>query len=287
MELERRVPCNYCREKHLKCNLDETPCAHCSKLGKDCIRARKRIRFSKNKRLDASLGFSEHQTWVQTRNADRLSFVDATPQSARREVSIPQRRETEVETSGNDTADSSDLSGAYENNSVDTDRGEEINDETVNSISVQEISMQPPNYESSTTYHLRSSQIDDNDNSGHITAPPLDAPSFSPFSPGAQSESAAHLQRVTSIDWRSDGHAFTSPSALTPGALPIRNVAASPLDTALQSRAPSTALRGLPDGFSEDAYLQLQEACLMRHFAESLAPWVSWVLNTVHLPYLV
>lgn len=279
METERQVPCNYCRDKHLKCNLDETPCTHCSKLGQECIRARKRIRFSKNKRLDASLGFSEHQTWVQTKNANRLAFVDATPHIARRETSVAQIDEPAAAPTESDTADSNDVSGLYDNNEVNTDQSDLSNDVIVDDdVPVQSTSRQPPSYESLVGQGSRLIHRNENAHLESITTPVLSAPSFSSFSPSAQSDSAANLRRVASLEWRSDGHTFMSPNSLTPNTLPIRNFATSPLDTALQNRVPSTALRGLPNGFTEDAYLQLREACLMRHFVEVLAPWVSCAL---------
>lgn len=41
-----------------------------------------------------------------------------------------------------------------------------------------------------------------------------------------------------------------------------------------RSRMTKTPLYGLPTSNSDNSYLSLEEACLIRHFAEKLAPWV-------------
>ena len=97
----------------------------------------------------------------------------------------------------------------------------------------------------------------------HFTSPEVTPllQSTNIVSPHAYSESA--------INTRPYGHMFSpesshhAPSMSTSGA----TVGTTPLATSL----PADPLHGLPEGCTEDAYLRLQEACLMRHFAEDLA----------------
>lgn len=46
-----------------------------------------------------------------------------------------------------------------------------------------------------------------------------------------------------------------------------------------RDRYPVGPLKGLPDGFSHSASADLEEACLIRHFTENLAPWVRFCLS--------
>ncbi|KAI9930791.1 hypothetical protein MW887_011549 [Aspergillus wentii] len=54
---------------------------------------------------------------------------------------------------------------------------------------------------------------------------------------------------------------------------PSSNIAPLVDDRQTRSKYPLGPLHGLSDSYTDDAYLSLEEACLIRHFAENLAPW--------------
>lgn len=278
MDKKRLVPCNYCREKHLKCT-DAIPCTHCSKLQKDCVRAKKRYRFSKTKRLDASLGFADDQTWVKTKNADNLSFIDVTPQRTRNRRAAGREREM-ADISHSEQTESNDASGA--DNDHEEDEDEDMDDVGIDyavpvpeSEPTQNLTIAPPSYESLARQTSRTNNANDHVEQTVVLTPALSAPSLSSLSPTAHAGNALALTRLPSHEWRQDVPVFASPHSRASHTVPVHHFATSPLDTALQNRVPSTALRGLPEGFTDEAYLQLREACLMRHFVENLSPWVS------------
>ena len=278
METQKLVPCNHCRKKHLKCN-NKNPCTQCSKSKNDCVRVTKRYRFSKTKRLDASLGFSDDQTWIKTRNAKSLSFIDVGPQAAKGRKLVRQSREWEhdddARTTQHDHRHSERATGSG-------DGGEWGEDNCMTEKGVLSSVREPskggailcPNYEDLARHMSQNGKITT------PTKPPASPPrelstrSFSALPQTPYSNNALNLMRFPSHGWQQEVSSFNSPHTHVAYILPVDHYLTSPIDTALRSHAPSTALRGLPEGLTDDAYLQLQEACLMRHYVEALSPGV-------------
>lgn len=277
MEKQKSISCNYCRQKHLKCNA-KTPCEHCKRNSQECIRVAKRYRFSKTKRSDARREFSDDQTWVATRNSDNLSFIDVMPQQPRTKKRSVCQQEDSTETSGDDIVESSRafIQGRDDDTWKDVDAIiEDNNDDKGLSTENESSTTAPP---SLPRPEQQCPQLSYNNSPAQLQHPSIhraNAQNFSTLSPAARSDSALQPTRLHSNQWRADSQLFVSPQAEAPASALFRRCATSPLDTALQSRVASTALRGLPDGITEDSFLQIQEACLMRHFVQNLAPWVS------------
>lgn len=264
----------------MKCN-NANPCTHCSRLQKDCVRAKKRYRFSKPKRLDASLGFSDDQTWVVTRNSGSLSFVDIDPQTAqgRKRARQSQAREPDVDVDAdrppNDHDEGCEATNAGNGNGMEEGNGMADADiEYSTPEPIQSTFIPPPSYESlarpASQTGNTSAPVEP-----HISlTPTLSAPSYSALSPNAQSDNTHSFMQAPSQGWRQQALSVPSPYWHGTHAMPVHHYAISPLDAVLQNSAPSTALRGLPEGFTDTSYLQLQEACLMRHYVEQLSPGV-------------
>lgn len=92
------------------------------------------------------------------------------------------------------------------------------------------------------------------------------------LSPSAQSDSMVMMQNTRS---RHEMHNFASPQSLNMGAYAVARTPATPGPSPQASVGQPDPLHGLPDSCNEDSYLRLQEACLLRHFVDNLAPWVS------------
>lgn len=73
--------------------------------------------------------------------------------------------------------------------------------------------------------------------------------------------------------WRNTPKEFASPIAIH------HSSHTSPVTAATNRSNQSTALSGVPETMTDHSYLGLQEACLLRHFIEELAPWV-WLTTT-------
>ncbi|KAH6612087.1 hypothetical protein C7974DRAFT_90983 [Boeremia exigua] len=74
----RSRPCEACRDRHLKCDVDETegPCDSCKSADMTCKKAQKRLKFRDAKKSKTVGSFSELQPWVRTEA--RLEFRDVT-----------------------------------------------------------------------------------------------------------------------------------------------------------------------------------------------------------------
>lgn len=55
---------------------------------------------------------------------------------------------------------------------------------------------------------------------------------------------------------------------------------------AQRERYPLGPLKGLPEGYTDNSYANLEEACLIRHFTENLAPWVCRAIPHPSLHFL-
>ncbi|KAL0932700.1 MFS monosaccharide transporter [Colletotrichum truncatum] len=62
---ERIVPCEKCREKHIKCD-GETPCSSCKKAEDRCVRVDKRFRFKRMVASKKKYSFNADQPWLHT-----------------------------------------------------------------------------------------------------------------------------------------------------------------------------------------------------------------------------
>lgn len=131
----------------------------------------------------------------------------------------------------------------------------------------------PPTYDSliEEDSHTTLVSMADNDNQTYTQST---MPAQSHVSPTARSDSAVHTNRPPPTPWRESSTSFRSPGCYSTGAISRPNDSVTPLSAALSLRVQSTALRGLPEGYSDEAYLELREACLFRHFVKNLAPWV-------------
>lgn len=284
METERLVPCNYCRQKHLKCDSAD-PCTHCSRLQKDCVRTKRRYRFSKPKRLDASLGFSDNQTWVMTRNSGNLSFIGIDPQTARgqKRTRQSQTQEPDVEAEAEADRSPNDHNGSHE--AISTRGMDEGNGTADAEVEVsmsgpsQSTLMPPPSYESLARQTPQVRNISAPVELQTSLTPTMSAPAYPDLSPIAHSDSPLDLMRALPQEWRQEDQSVAPSHWHGTHAMHVHHYAISPLDTVLQNRAPSTALRGLPGGFTDTAYLELQEACLIRHYVKHLSPGVRGPCN--------
>ncbi|KAK7421598.1 hypothetical protein QQX98_002065 [Neonectria punicea] len=61
------VPCDKCRDKHLKCD-GRTPCSNCDKASTSCVRVAKQFRVKRLISSQNSFKFDPNQTWIQTGN---------------------------------------------------------------------------------------------------------------------------------------------------------------------------------------------------------------------------
>ncbi|KAL1981843.1 hypothetical protein VTN96DRAFT_2088 [Rasamsonia emersonii] len=74
------VPCNNCRDKHLKCDYDLEQCQRCRRSNQQCVRGRNntKIRFRHGSHARYGLTFAKDQHWLKTRKPHRLRFIDET-----------------------------------------------------------------------------------------------------------------------------------------------------------------------------------------------------------------
>lgn len=249
MDKQRVESCQYCREKHIKCNGKE-PCQNCSKIGRRCFRNKKGYRFGKSTKFKSNLGFSSDQTWMQTDHIDDSSYVDLTDEVAR-------------------------ASGEQKHPASEEDNG---------------LSVEPHEPQTSRTVLprpldplLEASQQQGRDNDQHGSSvmmdvlPDADISTPNEFTYSDHLPSAAARQyHVSPVAPSSQAHgSVTTPRCHfdTAEILDLAPELSSPIT--LASPIQHDPLHGPPVASNEAAYLGLQEACLLRHFADNLAPWVS------------
>ncbi|XPT00061.1 hypothetical protein M3J09_009223 [Ascochyta lentis] len=74
----RAQPCEACRGRHLKCDVEgsDKPCSNCKRADVSCIRPPKRLRFKDVVKFKRAPGFTVNQPWLQP--SSTLSFLDET-----------------------------------------------------------------------------------------------------------------------------------------------------------------------------------------------------------------
>lgn len=248
MDKHRIESCQYCRDKHIKCN-GKDPCQNCSKLGRRCFRNKKGYRFGKSTKFKSDLGFSSNQTWMQTDHIDDSSYVDLTDevsrasgkqkQSASNKNRDPSVDQPEPQTSS--TAPSRTL-GPTPNASQQQGGDDEESTDVMDIL---------PDTEISTPKGTASS--------GNLLSPSVLQYHVSPAAGTTRTYGSAMTPR----------HAFDTAEILDHAP-----DLSSPIT--LASPIQHDPLHGLPVASNEAAYLGLQESCLLRHFTNNLAPWVSF-----------
>ncbi|KAI8675625.1 Zn(2)-C6 fungal-type domain-containing protein [Fusarium keratoplasticum] len=87
----RTVPCDKCREKHLKCD-GETPCGNCKKASANCVRANKKFRVKRLITTQNSFKFDPNQTWIRTGNQEQqepFAIIDESDITTNRSTQEP------------------------------------------------------------------------------------------------------------------------------------------------------------------------------------------------------
>lgn len=225
----------------------------------------------------------------------RLSYIDVTTQVQRGEKPTPPKHDdTTVAAQGGPQETNSEAVPSLNNSEQSSDVVEDNEDDEDN-LQVEDTAMSPPPLPTSarpgpaissvmsppsfdmlarqTSHHSHSSLP--LDRSHLIQTPTIGAPSFSPVSPSTLSDGALPMNRLVQHRWSGDSMSFTNTVLHTAGNIHITDAAVTPVTSIHQSPGSASALRGLPEGFSDEACLHLREACLLRHFTKNLAPWVS------------
>lgn len=162
--------------------------------------------------------------------------------------------------------------------SEEDDGGDETDDMVVDLPTRPTQIVEPPSYDSLVKERTHS-HLEPCVSADQVSSPPNN-PVRIHISPTARSESAVDTRRFLSDEWSGGNTQFQSPTSFSVGTVPTHADNITQLNVVMPSQMQSNALRGLPEGYNEDAYLNLREACLLRHFVQNLAPWVSGCLDT-------
>lgn len=232
--------------------------------------------------------------------SDRLSYVDVTSQVQRGEKPTPPKHEDFYDNTQEDVSEAAENhsvgNGTSEGTTDDNDDGDEMNLLALAGDVMTPPSALPPpppppgplvsavqppsKHDRLTSQPSRHSQTSIAVEPPFLVQTPIfGAPSFSPVSPTAHSDSAINIHGLSHNRWQEETLSFATSRSQDVGSFQVNGTGMLALTSTLQSPGSASALRGLPEGFSDEACLHLREACLLRHFANNLAPWVS-IANT-------